>query len=322
LLFADDTALAAEGDDIDSLAQFVNEEFRKVCNYFRLHGLSLHPDKTRFMVVSSAKTNPNVSIFINNNNMSQNDPSNIFKLTQVLSSDPVPAIKYLGVFFDPHLNFKFHINHISKKISQALFTLKTVKNFLPPQALKTLYFSLIHCHFIYAAEIWGCATDSVINDLFKKQKKAIRIICNEKYNAHTENLFKKLEILKLPDLIKICKLKLVYQILHCQAPSLLHNTWHSNRQRRNLAMGAQEEDVARPELRNEDDLHEALAKSEATAKLPFFSFPKIWNQLSLDCKSSRSCSIFFNKLKLLSINTYSNVPTCTRLFCPACTFRI
>jgi hypothetical protein len=167
LLFADDTALAAEGDDIDSLAQFVNDEFRKVCNYFRLHGWSLHPDKTKFMVVSSAKTTPKVSIFINNNNMSQNDPINVFKL----STDPVPAIKYLGVFFDPHLNFKFHINYISKKISQALFTLKTVKKFLPPQALRTLYFSLIHCHFTYAAEICGCASDSVINELFKKQKK-------------------------------------------------------------------------------------------------------------------------------------------------------
>jgi sarcosine oxidase/L-pipecolate oxidase len=30
LLFADDTALAAEGDDLDSLVQHVNDEFKKV----------------------------------------------------------------------------------------------------------------------------------------------------------------------------------------------------------------------------------------------------------------------------------------------------
>jgi hypothetical protein len=92
------------------------------------------------MVVSSAKTSPIVSIFINNNNLSQNEPRNVFKLTQVFSNDPVPAIKYLGVFFDPQLNFKFHINYISKKISQALFTLKTVKKFLPPTALNPVFF--------------------------------------------------------------------------------------------------------------------------------------------------------------------------------------
>jgi hypothetical protein len=198
-----------------------------------------------------------------------------------------------------------------------LFTLQSVKNFLPSFALKTLYFSLIHCHFTYAAEIWGCSPQSYINDLFKTQKKAIRLICGAKYNAHTEYLFKKLEILKLPDLVKTCKLKLSYQILHCQSPSFLHNIWPTNRQRRNLL----EDQHGRPgfmELRNEDDLYKPLAKSDLTARLPYFSFPKNWNQLSPDCKSSRSCSILINKLKSFHLNSYSNVPLCTRLFCLAC----
>jgi hypothetical protein len=141
------------------------------------------------MVISSAKTTPNVSIYINNNNQGQNDPSNIFKLNQVFSNDPVPAIKYLGVFFYPQLNFKYHTNYISKKISRAHFTLRTVKNFLPDQAIKSLYYTPIHCHFTYAAEIWGCSPDGNINILFKMQKKAIRLICNAEYNAHTEHLF-------------------------------------------------------------------------------------------------------------------------------------
>jgi hypothetical protein len=123
LLFADDTALAAEGDDLDSLVQHVNDEFKKVCNYFKLHKLSLHPDKTKFMIISNAKVSPVVSIFINNNNSNQNEPANIFRLKQVYSTDDVPAIKYLGVFFDPQLNFKYHTNYVSKKISKALYVL-------------------------------------------------------------------------------------------------------------------------------------------------------------------------------------------------------
>jgi hypothetical protein len=168
LLFADDTALAAEGDNVDDLVQFVNSEFRKICNYFRLNKLSLHPDKTKFMLISNSKNSPVVSIFINNNNLNQTDPSNIFQLSQVFSTDQIPAIKYLGVFFDPQLNFKYHINYVNKKISQALYVLRSVKNFLPSGALKTLYFSLIHCHFVYAVEIWGCALQSSLNDLFLK----------------------------------------------------------------------------------------------------------------------------------------------------------
>jgi hypothetical protein len=83
LLFADDTALAAEDDDLDSLQQFVNQEFRKICDYFRLHKLSLHPDKTKFMLISNSKTTPAISIFINNNNINENEPSKIFQLKQV-----------------------------------------------------------------------------------------------------------------------------------------------------------------------------------------------------------------------------------------------
>jgi hypothetical protein len=320
LLFADDTALAAEGDDLDSLSQFVNTEFTKVCNYFRLHKLSLHPDKTKCMIISNAKVSPDVSIFINNNNCNQNDPANIFKLKQVFSTDDVPAIKYLGVFFDPQLNFKYHLGCVSKKISKALYILRSVKHVLPKSALKTLYFSLIHCHLVYATEIWGCATPSTYNDLYVKQKMAIRIICGEKYNAHTEHLFKKLEILKLPDLINFCKIKLMYQILHLLSPPLLHHVWVSNRQRRlNINYEDQDRDPNQDRrLRNEDDIYEPTARLDLTARLPFFSFPKLWNALSPGLKTSISVPVLCNNLKSSYIYSYLNVPACNRLFCPAC----
>jgi hypothetical protein len=225
LLFADDTALAAEDDNLENLVAHVNAEFQKVCTYFRLNKLSLHPDKTKFMLISNAKMSPAISICINNNNDDQNDRKNIFPLTQVFPSDQIPAIKYLGVYFDPQLNFKFHVDYVSKKISQALFTLRSAKNFLPRYALKTLHFSLIHCHLIYAAEIWGSTLASNINSIFLKQKAALRVVCGEKYNAHTEHLFKQQNILKLNDLIELSKLKLMYQIINRQSPQLLHDTW-------------------------------------------------------------------------------------------------
>jgi hypothetical protein len=320
LLFADDTALAAEEDDIESLALTVNREFQKICNFFRLHKLSLHPDKTKFMIISQAKNVPAISIFINNNNPDCNDPKNIFLLTQVFHSDPLPAIKYLGVFFDPQLNFNHHIDYVSKKISQALFTLRSVQHFLPENALKTLYFSIIHCHFIYAIEIWGCALQSALNNLFVKQKSAIRIICGKKYNAHTEHLFKKLEILKFPDLVNFCKLKFMYQIIHKQSPILLHNTWLTNRQRRDLALDDQDLDRRRV-LRNEDDLYEPTAKLDLTNRLLYFSLPKLWNVLSPNYKASRNTQIFSNNIKLSYLNNYSDFPNCTRLLCPVCSLR-
>ena len=44
----------------------------------------------------------------------------------VQSNDNFPAVKFLGVYFDPDLNFKFHISFLRKKLSKALYALRTV----------------------------------------------------------------------------------------------------------------------------------------------------------------------------------------------------
>ena len=50
------------------------------------------------------------------------------------------------------------------------------------------------------------------------QKKAIRTICNSKYNGHTEPLMKQLEILKLEDMFKLNMLKWYYRYKNEQLP--------------------------------------------------------------------------------------------------------
>jgi polyferredoxin len=42
-------------------------------------------------------------------------------------------------FFDPYLNFKYHVQQLSAKLSRALFHIHRVKNILSKEALKTLY---------------------------------------------------------------------------------------------------------------------------------------------------------------------------------------
>ena len=142
-------------------------------------------------------------------------------IDRIFHDDKTPVIKYLRVFFNPICNFKFHIQSILSKLSKAIIILSRVKHFLRAtalkhflpaaalkhflpaaalktfpigdSALKTLYFSLFHCHLIYAAEIWGCAAKNLptVTPIFLKQKQAIRILSSKKYNTHTEPLFKK-----------------------------------------------------------------------------------------------------------------------------------
>ena len=70
LLFADDTALLAAGDDIEELVRCVNIEFKKIITFFRLNKLSLHPDKTQFILFSNSNVvkNKEINLYIDMNN--------------------------------------------------------------------------------------------------------------------------------------------------------------------------------------------------------------------------------------------------------------
>ena len=88
-----------------------------------------------------------------------------------------------------------------------MYMLRTCKNFLSEKSLKILYYSMVHCHLVYGNQIWGCANASLITELYRKQKAAVRIISNSSYRAHTEPIFKQFNILPLPSLIEFFKLQ-------------------------------------------------------------------------------------------------------------------
>jgi hypothetical protein len=155
----------------------------------------------------------------------QNEQSLIHEIKRVLPSDDVPAIKYLGVYFDPHLNFKFHVQQLSLKLSLALFQIRRVKNILSKDALKTLYLSLFHCHLVYAIEIWNVASNSLIDDLYIKQKAAIRFISDAKYNSHTAPLLKTLNILPVRMLIQLHLSKIMFFYKTNKLPVCFNDTW-------------------------------------------------------------------------------------------------
>ena len=100
----------------------------------------------------------------------------ISSLTRVTSKSEVPAVKFLGIFIDPALNFKFHLQSICSKVSKSMFFLRSVKKFLPAPALKSIYYAIIHSHFVYGIQIWSCTSPSNLNALIIKQKAAVRIV--------------------------------------------------------------------------------------------------------------------------------------------------
>ena len=62
-----------------------------------------------------------------------------------------------------------------------------------------IYNALILPRINYGLLVWGYENEKI----FKLQKKAIRLISLAKYNAHTEPLFKTLNLLKINDIFTL-----------------------------------------------------------------------------------------------------------------------
>ena len=90
---------------------------------------------------------------------------------------------------------------VNIKLAKTLGIMQKAKNSLSEGSLYILYCSLVLPYIMYCIEIWGCSYKSNSNCLFLKQKRAVRIICNAEFKAHTNELFVKLKIIKFYDIV-------------------------------------------------------------------------------------------------------------------------
>ena len=89
--------------------------------------------------------------------------------------------------------------------------------FFPRKVLLTLYNALILPHLSYCILVWGSKIDGN-HRLFLLQKKAVRIITNQDYIAHSEPLCKLLNVLKVSDLFVCFLWKFYYKLTKKELP--------------------------------------------------------------------------------------------------------
>ena len=52
--------------------------------------------------------------------------------------------KFLGIFIDKNLTWKYHIEHVSKKVSKSIGIMYKSRNILSKRLMKQQYFSFVH----------------------------------------------------------------------------------------------------------------------------------------------------------------------------------
>ena len=67
-----------------------------------------------------------------------------------------------------------------------------------------------------------------IERIFKLQKEAVRLITLAKFNAHSEPIFKSLNLLKVQDIFEICQMKFYHNCLNKKLPHFFNQISFQN----------------------------------------------------------------------------------------------
>ena len=225
LCFADDTTITISLCIKNSKCKYcnsnhvmdensINNELNKLYNWLTINKLSLNTKKTKYMVFHNPQRRLNSS---NTCSFLTSNPSKI-KINNV-SIERVQTHIFLGITFHENLSWKDHTNKISNKVSKTIGIIRRIKSVVPSKILKTIYNSLFTPYLQYGILIWGFE----LNRLEILQKKCIRLITNSFPLAHTETLFKSLNILKISDIFKHKCLITYYKFKNKSLPQYVQN---------------------------------------------------------------------------------------------------
>lgn len=137
-------------------------------------------------------------------------------------ADTKSTNKFLGIVLDTKLLWHEHVDYIVHIISKNTYLLRNLSNHVDQNILKIAYYALIQSHLVYGILIWGHSASS--QNLFRLQRRAIRILSGIGYRNDCKFSFQSLNILTLPCLyIYHCFKFLVNQINQFPTLSSFHD---------------------------------------------------------------------------------------------------
>lgn len=266
ILFADDMTMYLTGPYPEQLVHYANNELEKLHQWCLCNRLTINTKKTQFMLFTIKSMTNLPQLQLNKNVIFQTD-----------------QIKFLGVTYDESLTFKHHISNLTLKISRLIALLFQIKDFMPLDVLRCIYYAHVYPLLTYCNPIWCTTYSTYLIPLKLQLKKIVRIITNSGYLDHTPELFKQTGMLKLDDITNFTIATFMYKNKndhHSLLPTHSYNTRH----RHNLSL---------PSHR--------LTKFQHSMT---YLGPVVWNTIPSHIQDSQSLSIFKKQFKKHILNNY------------------
>ncbi len=252
----------------------MNEDLCSLTEWFRANKLSINISKTKYVLFHTRNSLPDELI-----------PDDLTLTIDNINIDRTNCMKFLGILVDQNVLWNDHCNYITSKISKSIYILNRVKRILPHRLMKTLYYSMIYTYINYGLVLWGHTYQYNKDKLFKIQKRAIRIISNSEYNAHTDPLFTKFNILKFEEIIKLESLKMMYKVINQLLPEPIINKFTINL------------NIHTHNTRQASDIHITQRSKQVTHNSIVHRGPEIWSQLNNEFKIIETYNLFKYKVR-------------------------
>ena len=163
---------------------------------------------------------------------------------------------------------------------------------MPPNILKTLYETLIKPYITYGIEAWHSAPNYILEKVCVLQKKSIRAICDLSYNAHTNECFKTLKLLKIDEIFTENIAVYIYNTLKMGQNANVSDALVHHRS------------IHDHNTRNRDQLVLPRNQKSRTQKGFLFRGIKEWNNINQEIKNSKNVRAFRRNVKNFLLSKY------------------
>lgn len=272
IMFADDTTIYYTDKDVEAIKTVISQDLSSLSTWLRLNKLFLNVGKTNFVVFRKRRQNV--------------DMGGLSRLTfDNTHIERQSTVKFLGILINEFLDWEEHISQLCMKLSTAVYMLNSLRYSLPTTALKTIYYALFYSHFIYGILLWGFSPHNRLDKIIKIQKRALRIISNSHYIAHTSEIAFSLNILKFDEVLKVQTGKFMYRVSQHQVSNSLLNFFPMRQNRYNT----RQDNTIQVQ-------HRGLSQTDNSF---LHRAPNLWLNLSTALKSSNTKKQF--------VKSYTNV---------------
>jgi len=270
-MFADDLNLFMFRTDLQILEKDANDCLALMNCWFLSNRLSINITKTNYNIFDSCTGRVSDSVLhLKIGNQS---------IVRTFSC------KYLGVVFDSNLNWRLHVDYVYAKLIKYTGIFYKIRDFLPIDCMKKLYFSFVHPHLLFGIEIYGSASLQVLDKLHKLNNRILRILLGQKRDSHVRDLYLSFNTLPVYLLHKMQILVTVHKCIHhpFDMPEIYQKRFVFNK------------DIHGYNTRKKESVHLYSVTSVARLGLCFHG-GKLWNALPDSLRKYCSLNVFRKQL--------------------------